>query len=113
MPNRHLGGVNKEVSARKVVKQTDIEIRKYWAANDIHSHNLPPFDGSIGTAGKSGSSEKKYEVYFVCFIARLFRLKCSKVPNRQQRIVVLYFHFYMETIICYDEILQDSRQTFL
>ena len=48
---RHLGGV-----VKKVVKQTDIENGKYWAA--IHSHNLPPFDGSIGTAGKSGSSEK-------------------------------------------------------
>ena len=58
MPNRHLGGMNKKVSTRKVVKQTDIEIGKYWAANDIHSHNLPPFDGSIGTAGKLGSSEK-------------------------------------------------------
>ena len=66
MPNRHLGGVNKEVSARKVVKQTDIEIGKYSAANDIHIQNLPPFDGSIGTVGKSGSSEKRYEVSIFC-----------------------------------------------
>ena len=76
-----MGGVNKEVSARKVVKQTDIEIGKYSAANDIHSHNLPPFDGSIGTVCKSGSSEKRYQVYFVCFIARLRSSKAQKGPT--------------------------------
>ena len=78
MPNRHLDGVNKEVSARKVVKQTDIEIGKYWAANDIHRHNLPPFDGSIGTAGKSGSSEKS--IRYLLSVS----LQCSSDLNIQK-----------------------------
>ena len=88
MPNRHLGGMNKEVSSRKVVKQTDIDIGKYWAAKDIHSHNLPPFDGSIGTAGKLGSSEKDIRYILSVSLPGCSIFKSAKLdPVRLRRVL--------------------------